>query len=94
MRWGLKKRLNERRSDDGGLSRGRPDPDCGQVTLRSGPWRTMFEGASDGLESGAIAPGLLGCPDTRTRTQHSTPATRLCQGTTRAKGASESLFGG
>jgi hypothetical protein len=31
-----KKRLNERRSD-GGLSRGRPDPDCGRETGRSGP---------------------------------------------------------
>jgi hypothetical protein len=54
------KRLNERRSD-GGLSRGLTDPDCGRVTGRSGPWETLSEKASHGLESGAIARAIAAC---------------------------------
>jgi hypothetical protein len=76
-------RSNERRSY-GGLSRGRPDPDpdCGSMTGRSGPWRTKSERAPHGLESGAIAlafaASLAYLPShARTRTQHSTSHTSV-----------------
>jgi hypothetical protein len=76
-----KNRLNERRSD-GGLSRGRPDPDhCGRVTGRSVPWRTLSERHRTGSSQVRLRlpslPALPGCTILRTRTQHSTPDTSV-----------------
>jgi hypothetical protein len=71
------KRLNERRSN-GGLSRGRADPNGRRMTGRSGPWRTKSEGAPHGLETGAIALAIAACLaylPSLMRTQHSTSDT-------------------